>query len=225
MYATAGKFIQAALSIVPGTFATTISVRFSASSDVTAQQKSTACVFSKQVQYQLKLRMYQDTTWKVSAELLRGSSTICTLDISPQNVPSNMFSDPFTYVLSQSSTGAAVQRAYEAADEVMSIQVNKMGVECSKGNCASVAPSPTQKSSYSGTSTVGLIAAVVAVIGGVVVLSVVVAVVVVAVIIKRRRDVRKTVYIEPKTESEVDREPELEEYSTNSLTQYDAFKH
>jgi hypothetical protein len=225
MYATTGKFIQAALSIVPGTLATTISVRFSGSSAATVQQQSTACAFSKQVQYQLKLRIYLASTWKVSTDLLQGSSTICTLDISPQDVPSNIFSDPFTYVLSQSSTGVPVQRASNAADEVMSIQINKMGVECSKGTCASVAPSPTQKASTSGSSAVGLIAAIVSVIGGVVVLSVLLAVVVVAVIIKRKRDVRKTIYVEPKTHEE--EEAELEDCSSStSLTQrtYDAFR-
>jgi hypothetical protein len=224
MYATTGKFIQAALSIVPGTLATTISVRFSGSSAATVQQQSTACAFSKQVQYQLKLRIYLASTWKVSTDLLQGSSTICTLDISPQAVPSNMFSDPFTYVLSQSSTGVPVQRANNAADEVMSIQINKMGVECSKGTCASVAPSPTQKASASGSSSVGLIAAIVSVIGGVVVLSVVLAVVVVAVIIKRKRDVRKTIYVEPKAREE--EEVELEDCSSTSPTQrtYDAFR-
>jgi hypothetical protein len=218
MYVRSGKFLQVALSITPGSLATSISVRYS--SDTTPQQQTLACSFLKQVQYLLKLRIYQETSWMVRAELLQGSSLVCAASLVPSNVPSNFFSDTFTYVLSQSGTGTPVQRDNSAADENMSIQISKMGVECTKGTCASVAPTNTQKPSTTSGTNVGVIAAVIAVIGGIVVLSVIIVVIAIAVFIKKKSK-KINVYLD--TQPEVEPDATSPEEEMQQTTVYDAF--
>jgi hypothetical protein len=137
-------------------------------------------------------------------------------------IPSSFFSGTFTYVLSQSSSGTALQRKSMIVDEVVSIKVSQMGVECSKGACASTAPSATKTPlSNSGGVPIEIIAGVIAVIGGFMVVVVLVAVVVVAIIVKRRKKRAINIYSEEdKTEEEEIVEPAEPE---NNLITYNAF--
>jgi hypothetical protein len=221
MYAS-GKYIQSALSIVPGSMATYLTVRYSGGNAV-PQQQPVACAFAKQVSYQLKLSIYKETGWNVKAELTVGSSSLCTA-LLVATVPNSFFSEAFTYVISQSGTGTTVQRVVKAADESISIKVSKMGVECVKGTCASVAPSNTvQKYSSSGTNTGIVAAAVIAFVGGFVVLSVIIVVILVAVAIKRRRSRKTNVYLDSAQEMDVRYDEEEHIQEEQQPTMYDAF--
>jgi hypothetical protein len=223
MYAVAGKYLLTTLSISPTTLATSISVYFSVSNDTRTLQNTVTCNFNKGVKYTLRLSIAKENSWLVIGDLSSGTTSICKVSVTPENVATSFFEQTFTYVLSQSSSGTAVQRNIRAVDESIAIQVSKMGVECTKGNCASSAPSAAKTpSSASSTLNVGIVAAVIAAVGGVLVVSLLVVVVMAAVIVKRRQKNRVKTYTheEQKEEEEIYSDDE----QNSNLILYEAFQ-
>jgi hypothetical protein len=219
MYASLGKFLLTTLAIAPGSFATSLNVFYSSSSNTQAQQQTTSCAFAKNVKYQLKLSISQESTWLVTGELLKDTQVVCKLSIIPRNVPSNFFSQTFTYVLSQSSTGTGVQRSINAIDESMSVSVSKMGVTCTKESCSSATTARPTTTKNSSSFSIGILASIVAVGGGLFVIVVLTIIIVVAVVVKKRK--RRVELYEPSAEEQ---ESEVIETDEQEQIIYDAFQ-
>jgi hypothetical protein len=220
MYATESKFLVSTLTITPTSTSMTVSGMINEGSNV--QSQTNACAFSKSVVYQLKLSLSQDTNWVLKGELLLGRTTICTVSLMVQNlVARSFFSDTFTYVLSQSATGTTVRKIQ--AEEVVSIKINQMGVECSKGTCSSSAPTATKapKTTLTTKAPIEIIAGVIAVFGGLVFVVILVIVVVIAVVIKRRKKRAVAIYA-PRPEEEEEQPDDVPE-PIAVITTYDAF--
>jgi hypothetical protein len=227
MYSDA-KFIEAGLTISPNSLAKSITVGYAYSNLSTPQTQSENCAFDKGIVYTLKVGIDFDTKYSVTGNLYQGDVVVCTVSMTPAPfTPSAFFSQPFTFILSQSASGATLKRSLRAAtQESMSIKVQQIGVECKTGNCGSgSAPSSTaQKALFSGDgANIALIAGVVAAIMGLIVIVIVVGIIVAAVIVQRRRRRQVSIYEATVDSMKYDEVEEEEPEQNPSLTLYDAF--
>jgi hypothetical protein len=197
---SAQKYILGTLSIKPVTLATELMLAYSLSNATTPQTRSGPCIFAKNVKYNLKIRIEQVlTVWTVKGELLNNANVVvCALSLVPAGFNAkSFFANPFTYVLSQSSTGTNLQRSIKGS-ESMSITVNKMGVECTKGDCSSKAPHTATTSSsvmQNQGFQIELIAGIIAVAGGIIVVVLLLTIIIGVVVIKRRKKQRHQVSV------------------------------
>ncbi len=133
------KYIQSTLSITANTFVPRISVAYAPNNSTSPQSNLQNCTFVKGVLYQLKLSIsMQNNAWIVKGELYSASgANICSISLPLQQfVSSQFFASSFSFVLSQSPSGTALQRKVKAAgDETMQIKISQMGVQCPSGNC------------------------------------------------------------------------------------------
>jgi hypothetical protein len=223
---SAQKYILGTLSIKPVTLATELMLAYSLSNVTTPQTRNGPCVFAKNVKYNLKIRIEQVlTVWTVKGELLNNANVVvCALSLVPAGFNAkSFFANPFTYVLSQSSTGTNLQRSIKGS-ESMSITVNKMGVECSKGDCSSKAPTPTASASVMQNQSfqVELIAGIIAVAGGIIVVALLLTVIIGVVVIKRRKKQRHQVSVY-ETHEVVEEETNDSQDNQQILDKYNAF--
>jgi hypothetical protein len=223
MYGTSSNYVEVYLSIAPTSFVQQMTVSFSSASSPTPQLQAKSCAFQKGVVYLLRMQLLQNP-WTVKSELLSATNAVvCTnsMLVNEFNAAS-FFSSPFTYVLSQSSSGMTARRDLAGDQETMSIKVNKMGVTCATGSCSSVSTSNT-KSSSSSSLNITLIAGIVAAFGGIVIVVILTVLIIAAIIVKRRR-MRKVNIYEPATDSEVEEENhDDEEQDAQNITTYNAF--
>jgi hypothetical protein len=220
MYANANTFVQTSIAISP-TLDKSISVAYSESASSTPETKTTNCNFIKSNVYHLKLRMELSATSKVIGELYLGNTVICAVSMSLGSFSAkSFFSSQFTYVLSQSSSGSTLKQRNILADEVVSITVHQLGVECLKGQCVTSAPvSKAPSVPQSGLNT-GLIGGIIAVFAAIVLVAILVGIIVIAIIVKKKKKKRVVTYVEQEKEEEED----TEELDNKELTKYNAFQ-